>query len=108
MAVAGVPQRLGGRDLHRLVGALDDAELAAHEHVEGVRQEQDHERDHGRPAEGGDSWFLRRCQAETPSMMTAPVTREARTTWVKLQRKTGLVNRAKMLVSWGWPVLLSL
>ena len=41
------------------------------------------------------SVFLRRCQAETPSMMTAPVTSEARITWVKPHRKTGLVKRAR-------------
>ena len=79
---AGVPQRLGGRDLHRLVGALDDAQLAADEQVEEHRRQQDHERDGRGAAEGVDLRFLRRCQAETPSIITPPVTSEARTTWV--------------------------
>ena len=51
MAVAGVPERFGGGDLHRLVRAFDDAELAAHEQIEGDARQKDHERDDRRAAE---------------------------------------------------------
>ena len=48
---------------------------------------------------------LRRCQADTASIMSAPVTVEASRTWAKPQRNTGLVNRAPMLLSSARPVL---
>ena len=54
MAVAGVPERLGRGDLHRLVRAFHDAELAADEEVEGDGGQQDHERDDRGAAEGLD------------------------------------------------------
>ena len=48
------------------------------------------------------TWILRcRCQADTASMTTAPVTRETRTPWVWPQRNTGLVEGAQMLFSSG-------
>ena len=41
-----------------------------------------HQGDDGGAPEGVHVLFRRRCQAETASMMSAPVTSEARTTWV--------------------------
>ena len=54
MAGAGVPQRLGGGDLHRLVLPLHHAELAADEHIDGDGRQQDHQRDDGSAAERVD------------------------------------------------------
>ena len=47
----------------------------------------------------------RRCQAETASMTSAPVTAEASSTWVYPHRNTGLVKTATMLFSCGCPVV---
>ena len=53
-----VPLRLGGRDLHRLVRGLDDAELAADDQLQ---QDRRHQHDERRPSLSGRTGSPRRC-----------------------------------------------
>ena len=46
----------------------------------------------------------RRCQAETASITSAPVTSDASSTWMYPQMNTGLVNTSPIDVSSGRPV----
>jgi hypothetical protein len=47
----------------------------------------------------------RRCQAETASMTTEPVTSAASSTWAYAHRNTGLTRTAQMLLSSALPLL---